>query len=175
MSQRDDDHSDKLKPDTESGYYKKEIKETELKIKKMKAMTSEQIVKAHALALKDAKKRRESAEKKRLNELAKYNQMLSDVSAWQPPTADHEGLKKFMVDQINQSIDFDCKPYNFYESDVNALEAVTHKQWHKNELEKLQKELSRIAKSREEDLQRIAGRNKWKEQLCKSLGLPWPL
>ena len=29
-------------------------------------------------------------------------------AAWKAPTPDHEGLRKFMCEQIEQSIDFDC-------------------------------------------------------------------
>ena len=38
----------------------------------------------------------------------KYEAMLSKVYNWHPPTSEHESLKKFMIDQIAQSINFDC-------------------------------------------------------------------
>lgn len=38
----------------------------------------------------------------------KYEFMLEKVCSWRPPTKEHEGLKTFMIDQIEKSIEFDC-------------------------------------------------------------------
>lgn len=38
----------------------------------------------------------------------KYNAMLAEARAWNPPTPDHVGMRDFMVEQINESIKFDC-------------------------------------------------------------------
>lgn len=40
--------------------------------------------------------------------LKKYNDMLVAVNAWVPPSADHTELKKFMIEQINDSVKHDC-------------------------------------------------------------------
>ena len=37
----------------------------------------------------------------------RYDDMLREVLAWVPPTDEHIGLKKFMIDQLNESIRFD--------------------------------------------------------------------
>ena len=33
----------------------------------------------------------------------RYETMLAEVEAWQPPTPDHEELKRFMADQLRES------------------------------------------------------------------------
>lgn len=38
----------------------------------------------------------------------RYEAMLLQVLAWKPPTDEHIGLKNFMVEQLEQSIRFDC-------------------------------------------------------------------
>jgi len=38
----------------------------------------------------------------------RYEAMLAQVKAWTPPTSEHQGLKDFMVEQLEESIDFDC-------------------------------------------------------------------
>ena len=38
----------------------------------------------------------------------KYLAMLVEVDKWDPPTEDHVGLKKFMIEQINDAIKCDC-------------------------------------------------------------------
>lgn len=38
---------------------------------------------------------------------ARYNNMLQEVAAWQPPTPEHDGLHEFMCKQLSESIAFD--------------------------------------------------------------------
>lgn len=45
-------------------------------------------------------------EKKQLKE--RYQLMLDQVQMWTPPTSDHKGLKEFMINQLYESIEFDC-------------------------------------------------------------------
>ena len=42
----------------------------------------------------------------------RYNRMLTKVLKWQPPTPDHEGLRRFMIQQLQGSIEFDCTEYD---------------------------------------------------------------
>ncbi len=39
----------------------------------------------------------------------RYQVMLDEVREWQPPTAEHEPLKRFMIKQLESSIASDCK------------------------------------------------------------------
>lgn len=50
----------------------------------------------------------------------RYIKMLSMVKAWQPPTPDHAGLKEFMSEQINSSIEFDCDN-DYYHKNIPRL------------------------------------------------------
>jgi hypothetical protein len=40
---------------------------------------------------------------------ARYEAMLAYVRAWTPPTVDHEPLREFMIRQLEESIEFDCR------------------------------------------------------------------
>ena len=48
----------------------------------------------------------------RLQEIAKqrekYEAMISQAQRWEPPTANHVGLREFMIEQISSTIKFDC-------------------------------------------------------------------
>lgn len=46
--------------------------------------------------------------KKKVETGRAYTRMLKKVGGWAPPTKDHEGLKKFMIDQLTESIESDC-------------------------------------------------------------------
>lgn len=38
----------------------------------------------------------------------RYQAMLDQVNTWIPPTSEHDGLKKFMIEQLTSSIEGDC-------------------------------------------------------------------
>ena len=38
----------------------------------------------------------------------RYTDMLKQVRKWVPPTTEHMGLKRFMIEQLEQSIRLDC-------------------------------------------------------------------
>lgn len=38
----------------------------------------------------------------------RYGALLVQVEAWTPPTADHEGLKDYMAEQLERSLEHDC-------------------------------------------------------------------
>lgn len=42
----------------------------------------------------------------------RYDRMLTKVLKWEPPTPDHEGLRRFMIQQLQDSIEFDCTEYD---------------------------------------------------------------
>lgn len=41
----------------------------------------------------------------------RYEDMIKKVLAWQPPTPEHQSLKDFMLNQLWDSIEFDCSLY----------------------------------------------------------------
>ena len=43
------------------------------------------------------------------------NDILKDVQKWHPPTTEHKGIKDFMIDQIEKTIDSDCETKYHYE------------------------------------------------------------
>ena len=93
----------------------------------------------------------------------RYNAMLLKVLKWQPPTPEHEGLKKFMIDQLHDSIDFDCKEYQPVISDRE--EYIAHNQSGKY----LKEELDFYEKQWHDEIERTNSRNKWLKELRKSL------
>lgn len=105
---------------------------------------------AAASADKDIKRRR-------------YNAMLLKVLKWQPPTPEHEGLKEFMIDQLHDSIDFDCSEYRPLISDKEEYIARNRNG------EYLKEELDFYEKRWHEEIERTNSRNKWLKELRESL------
>lgn len=111
----------------------------------------------------DALERYEDYEIKRKAIKERYESMLEHVSAWTPPTTEHEGLKEFMIQQLTESIDFDTKhglSYPVKQTGAEWLEANKSKaqrdiDYHTSQIQKY-KELN-------------AGRRRWVRELRESL------
>lgn len=110
---------------------------------------------------------RESAKKHQAIE-ASYRRMLALVRDWQPPTKDHEELKKFMIQQITDSIKFDCGS-TYYQEAFEALAKTTVQEFASQSKEKAMKDVVYHRKSLAEERKRVDDRNEWKRQLLASL------
>lgn len=113
---------------------------------------------------KDKEKRKRIDEKNDLR--IKYKTMLIQVRDWQPPTSDHQGLKDFMIEQINSSINFDCNSSYDMKEKITLL---TGQQWLEKEKARLLRDLTYHVKEDTEEQERTAGRNAWIKALRESL------
>ena len=96
---------------------------------------------------------------------ARYEAMLTKVKAWTPPSSDHEGLKTFMIDQLVDSIKFDCTRSSY------DTEPVL-RPWMERRAELLQdayRNIEHYAAKIAEENDRVAGRNKWIDDLYESV------
>lgn len=96
----------------------------------------------------------------------KYNAMLAKVEAWQSPSADHDGFKKFMVEQLTSSIDFDCD--NRYYRDQKHTR-LTGAEWRAQEEAKARKDIAYHEAENAKEIERTEARNTWLRQLRESL------
>lgn len=94
-----------------------------------------------------------------------YQDMISKVEAWKPD-AEITGLKDFMLEQLRDSLKFDCGGNYKPELPIRLTSEV----WREQALEKASRDLAYHSKNRAEEIQRVAGRNKWLAALRTSLG-----
>lgn len=107
----------------------------------------------------------------------RYEAMLKEARAYQPPTTEHENFKKFMIEQLESSLKFDCG--GSYHTDaviklgreLTELSARSEKRRLKEEIDR---DLEYHTKHFKEDMERDAGANKWIIDAYTSLGLPAP-
>jgi hypothetical protein len=114
----------------------------------------------------------QQAEKYRLAKLeeiknlrASYEAMLVQVIAWAPPTADHAGLRDFMIKQIEISIECDCRTI----CSIAPRKRLTGSEWAAQQRDEL---LELIADSEREyanEVRKAAERTAWVQSLKMSL------
>lgn len=93
---------------------------------------------------------------------ARYRMMLDKVQAWQVPESLTE-FKKFMVEQLAGSIDFDCGHRS------EPPEPLLRDQWYTMSLQKAARDVEYHAKEREEEIRRTEERNQWLAELRAAL------
>lgn len=108
-----------------------------------------------------AEYKREVETKSALKE--QYENMLRKVHDWEPPTKDHIELKTFMIHQIKESIEFDCKVHN------RKITWVTGKEWKKEQIEMAQEDIKHYEKKSLKETKRVDSKNLWVKQLRESL------
>lgn len=111
----------------------------------------------------------EASRKEGLNKnselIAKYKSMLTEVINWKPPTEEHKGLHKFMREQIEESIKFDCMD-EYYRDETERLSG---EEWLINKKKKAIQDIEYHTEKYQEEVDRTEGRNKWISALRDSL------
>jgi hypothetical protein len=97
----------------------------------------------------------------------KYELMLEKVNNWLPPTSDHDGLQKFMIEQIKESIKWDCSTP--YQEEGLAREQEPFEEYYIDELKSLEKEIKYHEEKYNDDVERTNKANQWIEELYNSL------
>ena len=161
VMQRDDPADVKPKIMPEESYHTEELK----KLKKFKKPTKAQFDSYVKETIADYKK---SIKEK--NELKKrYSDILEKVNNWQPPTKEHEGLKKFMIEQLTDSRSFDCGGLDHYEHELKVISAMTYEDYVAKKLAEHSRSIEYHKEYEAKDLNNIKQRNKWIKDLYDSL------
>lgn len=94
----------------------------------------------------------------------RYEAMLDKAKRYRPPTPDHEGYAKFLVTQLEESINWDCG-----EKYLNPPKQQTLEEWKTQRLESLRRAISRSRERHKEEAERTNQRNEWVAKLRESI------
>ena len=163
-----DDSMDKEIPEKfePSNYHQKELTRAKSKLKLYQEMKDDQ---ANLLSQQEhdnsIKYQQESIDER--NKLKKqYENMLFKIRKWKLPTSEHKGLKEFMIEQITDSIDFDCDTEYPIK---NSSKSLSGKEWLSMKISTILKEIKYHTKKDQEERERTESRNLWIKQLRESL------
>ena len=94
----------------------------------------------------------------------RYEAMRMEVEAWDPPTANHVEMKRFMLDQLARSIKSDCST-----GWLKTPEPKTGTEWVEAQRETALHDLDRYTGERAKEVARAEGRTAWLKALRESL------
>ena len=149
-----------------SDYHEKNAARDREELAAVIAMTPQEREQAAAKKWEDGENYRLAALATRQKLRAAYEEMLAKVNAWVPPTPDHVGLKTFMRNQIENSIDFDCGE-EYYSAPKPRLSG---EQWALERTAQIARDIEYHAQEYAEELKRTADRTAWVKALRASLG-----
>lgn len=148
-----------------SDYHEKALAAANSKAQELDGMTLEQAEKMAAAEHAAEMKRRQEYKEKNAALMVKYQDMLTQVEAWDPPTADHYELKNFMEKQIRESMRFDG-PHSYYDEPVKRLTGV---EWLEQTRERLFKDIEYQSAEHAKEVERVRVRNAWVKALRDNL------
>jgi polyhydroxyalkanoate synthesis regulator phasin len=150
-----------FEPDT---YHLEQVEELKKELQKYKEMTLEEAQKILDEEYGATVKRIKTTIEKKNELKQRYMKILNEVKTWTPPTSEHIRLKEFAIEQLEQSIDWDCDT-----SYLQIPEKETPEEWLKRKISKIEWDIAYHTKKWVEEVQRTKERNEWIKQLKDSL------
>lgn len=148
-----------------SDYHEKALAADRAELARVEKMTEAECKVAARAEHDEEVARRNESDARAREGVARYQAMLTEVQAWNPPTSEHAGLKSFMVQQLVDSIKWD-KPFYADEPPPALLPAD---EWKRTKIAELMKSIDRHTEGYAEDVQRAEQRTQWVRQLRESL------
>jgi hypothetical protein len=147
-------------------HHREGIEEAQTELDRLKGLSDEQA--QHELDAMNQKRMKEHEEKV-VRRTAVRNRLLNmrdQVVAWSPPTDDHKGLKKFMLQQLDETIKFDGDIPEPPELETDLKER------RRLRVEWAERDLAYHTKHKAESETRHEGRTDWMDQLEASVAIP---
>ena len=143
-------------------YYRENLDRARRRLAEVEAWSDEQA--AVEAARNNDEALREALERARQNQALRerYEAMLAQAEAWEPPTPKHEELAKFMVSQLRDSIKHDC-----YEIDMP--EPVSGEEYKAQQINFARQEAGYYEREMNAEAERARGRTEWLRSLRFSL------
>lgn len=171
ITQKDNIDEPPILKEKPNPYYKNKIKQLLNEQQKYNEYTDNDWQSTYLKYIEDQLKDIDNNIKEKIESKEKYENILNQVKEWIPPNENFHKLKSFMINQIEESIDFDCDT-SFWQERKNKISNLKLEQYKRNVLNDINESLISNKEYYDEEVQRVKERNQWKQQLIESIGLP---
>ena len=161
--QREDPADAPLKIEVKpSSYHKDAAAKARDRLTELLEMVLPDINVASSVAFVSACDRQAEIALKTARDADRFLTMLVKIREWEPPTPEHEGLKKFAIYQIEMSIDS-------YEMPAVDRAEYEPKAWYARQVAAAEKDIEYHHTHYDEEVARCAGRTEWLTTFVESL------
>jgi hypothetical protein len=150
-----------------SDYHLRRIEEAEAALRRAEEWSDEGAEYLAKGAYQEAMTERNSSIQNDTKTLIQYRKMLEKVHLWEPPTPDHQGLKDFMIQQITDSIKWDCGHSDYYERNPITLQSGA--EYRQEQIDIAKHDIEYHTKEYAKEIELTNGRNQWVKALRESL------
>lgn len=169
---RDESMAKEYEPRIPSSYHAEALKQGKEELKKAKAFTDEKLIDIRTKELKERKKYCIKKIKETKKTKDKLEQILIKAKEFKPPTPDHEEIKKFMIEQLETTIDYDGNT-SYYDKELQgikeSLKNIDANQIRISLIEDAKRDVAYHLKENTEEIKRCKDSNTWAEIFLKSL------
>jgi len=162
---REEPHDVLPKEQEPSDYHQRQLKQSKARLEELEAMDvadcREKMLEEYQLETG----RYEVSIRKDAELKGKYEVMREKVIEWKPPTEDHKGLKAFMIEQINSSMEHDCGVIQY----LTKPEKKDPFEWKGEKIRAAIKDIEYHKKHHGDEISRTNERNKWIRELKQSV------
>lgn len=162
ISLRDEPLNGEVPQLEENPYYETRFQEADEELKDWLALTDEELQEKKNYYDGLRQKEYEESLKKTKALRERYDTFLDKAQRFVPPTTEHERHKTFMIEQINQSMAFDCTP-------GPKPVVQTFEEWKKSHFEYRTKNRHRCLQDLEEHRKRTQEGQKWIAELVEAV------
>jgi len=148
---------EEFKPDL---YYSNRLKDAVSEHEDLLYLTSDEIIHRAKKEYQEDLKAYHESNKKVEETNRRIDSMLDKVEAWNPPSPDHQGMKKFMKEQLKMSRE---------EMWRDVPKELVPQDWYNKELNRVIKNIKYFQEEMNKEEERIKSRNKWLKELRESL------
>ncbi len=148
-----------------SSHHKAAIAQAKSALTRLHKSTVAQRKAAWAKGRKQRMAEYQRSKKHQEEENARIDTMIAAVKAWVPPTPDHQGLKDFMLQQLDTS----RHTGTYYDRCIAEMEGETFVDHHRAEVLSAQKDIEYHSKKWDEEVERAAFNTRWVKALRESL------
>jgi chaperonin cofactor prefoldin len=168
---RDDSSDAKIRmPGTDDTYHKDNLKKAVDSLAEHSTMSLERAQTRMNKEYTAMEKHAREAMKEHAVLRKRYTKMLNQVNAWNTPTPEHDGFKKFMVDQLTQSIEWDCNDKYYLEQLESPRQSA--KEWLNDQIAEAKHDIEYHTKHLVDQTKHEKSRIDWINALIKSVPMP---
>ena len=151
---------------------RKALEKAKEKLKQAETFTDAELIEMRTKQLEESKKYHLESIAKTKVVRAKLEEFLAKAIEFKVPTPEHEGLRKFMIEQLQLTIDFDGKT-NYHDEALPEIQMelknIDANQIRFSMIADANKDITYHLKNHKEELKRCADSNAWVEKLLSSL------
>jgi hypothetical protein len=150
-------------------YYTRRVEEAKTELQKVINYTDAECEEGARIANQESMARVNEITTKELKSSNAYSDMLLKVLKWKPPSKLHEGLKKFMIEQLSQEISGATSVIEDLNKQVPT--PITAAEWKTNQIADAEHKLTNAEIKLQQEIEAVELRNRWVSDLKRSLGL----